>query len=64
MPLEFEHVLTGIGIRSRKVQCNAAIERFAASIEKRGIDGLAWRKRLSAQRLNHIEQRRDGRGAE
>ena len=50
--LQFEHVLAGVGMRRRKVQRDAAVERVAGRIEERHVARVTRRQRLAGERLH------------
>jgi hypothetical protein len=50
--LQLEHVLAGVGIRRRKVQRDAAVERVAGRIEEGHVARVTRRQRLTDERLH------------
>ena len=60
MALKLENVFSGIGVGSRKEQCDPGIERHATGIEEIGQNRLSSRDHPSQQRLNNAIEIRAG----
>ena len=50
--LQFQHILTGVGVRRGEPQRQALVDNLAIGRPERQVAGLAWWQRAAAQRFN------------
>ena len=53
MRLQLQHVLTGVGVRGRKVNCQPLVNHAAIGSAKRQVASLARYQLASAQHSKH-----------